>query len=293
MHPNFFSQLRVVIALDKSRISLGDVVIDFINEEVIPDLQKKLKRLRNQEKRAEVEEKIEEWKKWGDSRDLGKKWNTEAVKVIVNIGRKMNLNDYDLEDMASEILLQMVSGDVLKKHFDVDTGPEGLMKFFKFIIDKRAKNYIRDIYQERAQSTSLQTQTEEGDELIDTIRTRDISDLDKAQIEEVRQDMYDYVRRNIEPSWRDDFETWVDVASEKGPINVSWSSDLGVKKGKAWNLKKAIYGLFVEYLESEFNEKIDERTLKSLKLAERIARKHFRMAFVRWMLNPYLAMKSV
>ena len=106
MQDRFFRGLRLVLALDPGRVALGEVVIDAIENEYIPELEKKLEREPDEGKQAEIQELMGVWSDYANrNSSQGRSWNVEGVKVLSNMGNKWGLSESEKEKARPAVLM--------------------------------------------------------------------------------------------------------------------------------------------------------------------------------------------
>lgn len=302
----FFRGLRLVLALDPNKVAIGEVVVDAIEKEYLPQLVDQFEREPDEGRRAEIQNLIDLWSDYANRMaPQGRSWNSEATKVIVNVGNKVGKSEAQKEELAQAVAVRFYTRPKLKRfieNYDPARGPIGLMKAFKRAVGQEALHLVRLERGERVDPETgertftrktVPLQTDEGG-LIETLGDPRETELTRREIKETRREMAKWVRRRLtaEPA-RVLFDMWQKTAEDKGPDNVNFSRDIypawNEETGKSSSLMdkywKKIKGLIVEYLEEEEGIRLGPRTLKKLKVSQRVARGFWRRRFATWMLE--------
>ena len=294
----FFRSLRIMLAFNANRIALGEVAIDFIESYILPKMETEYRRESDAGRLDEIGEQIEMWKKYAKrNTPQGKSWNNEAAKVVSSQARKFGFNDGEAEDLANEIASEFYTKPYMSKslqRFNEDTGPLGLMKLFKKVISDRAV----DIFRKQSlnnRNVSLQSPIGEDGQLGDLLPSTNISELDRSEIEEVKDDMARWMQNNLSGDTLALFNLWLNLTQHKDPSRINWSKDLlptfeeSTGNGETMfnRHKKKMMLKMVEYLEDEVGIDVGPRTLKNLKLAAAVVGRNFwRRRFASWVLAP-------
>ena len=156
MEDRFFKGLRFVIALSPNKVALGEVALDVIQRNIIPELQKDQKRAKDEKKKEAIQKEIDEWKVWGDRRTPeGKSWNVEATKIVGSIGKTLFLTESQKEDVAQDVVNEFYRRNLTKKLANSTGGPKGMMRLFKDIIVKETKSIVRKMRKTNIQKETL------------------------------------------------------------------------------------------------------------------------------------------
>jgi hypothetical protein len=293
----FFKGLRFVLALDQRNVALGEVVIQVINEDIIPELQTRKAREPDEGKQEELQKEIDIWKKYGNkSKKEGRSWNVEAVKVIGNLGNAWGLTEQDKEEMAQQITSNFYTRPKLRNSLDFSRpdrkgGPIGLLQLFKHVIGQEARSYRDREIRKRQKEIQLQT---EGVDILRTIKENRPSELDRKLIREVKRDMQKYVEKRLpKEEQKSLFNRWIELAEDKGPDKVNISKDIfpewTVETGKSTSSGdayfKKIKNLIVKYLREEQDIHLNKAQLKKLKVSHSVADRFIRQKIASWILE--------
>lgn len=297
----FFASLRNILAIRQGQISLADVVIDAIENKILPEIQDKYEEEDDIGKKEEIEEQIEMWEDYANESREGKIWNKEGAKVVSHISQKYDIPDREAEDIANEIAAEFYANDRMRSifdDFDIDTGPIGLLKLFKKTVANAARDILKKRQREQERDVSMQTPTEgdEGDsgELGDFIEDAKEGDLERKEIEEVREDLARWMRKELKDDQKLLFNMWFELSEDKDPGKIRWYNDIFPQwheqtgKGKTMldRHKKEIYQKIIEYFKNELNFDVGHRTLENLHLASAVTKRFWRCKFAQWMLQP-------
>lgn len=289
MHDKFFKGLRLVIALDQSRVAIGEIAIDIIERDIIPNLQKEKSREKNERKKEQLSEEIREWQEYTKRSDKGRVWNEEATKIVSNIGNTRNWSESMKEEIAQDVISKFYQreSNLRKKLVNVKGGPIGLLKFFKRIIGDLTKDIGRSIRKDTL-LIPLETDDDRGN-IGDTLSSR-TTDLSKQELKTMRNEMKRWVRPKLKKEGQVLFDMWWQEAEKFGPekvnfskIKPAWSEATGVKNiSDNWiRIKK----LIAQYLEDVEGLDLSPRAKKKLKISETIANNFIRRRFAKWMLE--------
>lgn len=295
----FFKGLRLMLALDPRRIAIGEVVIDVIQENFIPDLKERIGREADDEKREELELQLEEWERYGNRRTPeGFSWNEEGAKIIKSVANKFRLSDSQAEELALDVTSRFYTREKFSNFllkYNYDKGPDGLMKLFKKGIGQEAITQMRKKVKELKQ-LSLDSHAPHDDrEMYDQKGTLDVA-FDRYLIKDTKKHMAQWVSRELKAKpAKLLFKQWLEKAEREGPDNVSqrdlyetWGKDTGLSDSSMDNYWKEVKRKIVEFLEEEEGVNIGRGIKKKLKLSsEEIANKFIRRRLASWVLELY------
>jgi len=302
----FFRGLRLVLALDPSRVAIGEVVVDAIENEYLPELVDQLEREPDEGRRARIQNLIDVWSGYANrSSQQGRSWNVEGVKVISNVGNKVGKTESQKEELAQAVTVRFYTRPKLRgfiERYDPARGPIGLMRQFKKVVGQEALSLVR---LERGEQVDPETgersfrrktvplETEEGG-LIDVLHDTRETELTRREMKETKRDMAKWVEKRLsaKPA-KVLFRMWHDIAEERGPDKVNFSKDIypswhevtGKKSSLMDKYWKKIKRLIVEYFLEEEGWDLGPRTKKNLKISQRVASSFWRPRFASWMLE--------
>lgn len=298
MMNTFFKELRLMLArelgarIQPEDIAIGEVVMDKINSDFIPELEDKLSKEDDERKREELQNLISIWGEYGDRRNpLSKVWNEIAAHEIANVF--WGVDDAVAEDAAQTIAMQAIQRNWLDR-FDMNKGPERMRAFWRKVIFNQARNQ-QEIYFRKNPKDSLD---EEGT----PEPVQDYSELEKLINRETRIDLGRYVHQRAKQDvQRDMYDMWQDLALEQGASKVDKKHDIfpilmdryGVKSTRLKQHWKKVRELIVEYFKEELGIVIPTRVEKrlfrgseELSVADRIAVQRYRRLMAAWILGP-------
>jgi hypothetical protein len=195
----FFTEIRTMLAreygarLQTKNSAMGEVVINKINTDFIPDLTKKLEREDDPAEREKLEKVIELWREYGDKRNpLSRKWNTIATNEVADTFR--SLDDAEAEDAAQNIAKMAWERDWIMQsgRFSPEQGPVALQKHWRGIVRRKSKDEFAKFIKTLDKSRKVPSTTEEG---YDIVQQQPVvyTELEKMINREVRYDLARYV----------------------------------------------------------------------------------------------------
>jgi hypothetical protein len=293
----FLSGLRVVLALDPSRVALGEVVIDAINNEYIPELTTMYNKETDERKKEDIAEMIEVWEDYGDrTSSNGRKWNKVGIIQVNRVGNAWHLGESAKEDLAQDLAGRFFGADPSRKklrnfiiEYDPMKGPNHLLGKFSKAIYQEGIHMMRLALPKQMKNVSLDVPEGVGETLKEIKET----DLDRYEINEFKKEMAKWVRRKLQKKEQKMlFDMWLGLAEDKGAANVNFSRDIYPEWGEATGKSsssmdgywKLIKQTIVDFLREE-GMRPSKKLLKNLKVSHAVARSFIRRRISEWLLE--------
>jgi hypothetical protein len=299
-----FSALRVLVA--RFGESLGSFAISAIEDDFIPELEKRLSREKDEDKVGELTRQIAEWRRFsrGDKSDT---WDVIARSTVSHMVRKFVLPYDAAEDIEQNLSLSFFtdpdSRDIFRK-FDISDGPVGLTKRWKAVLNNKVFNATR-AYKNTTLEHKLGPRQHDREEdarpVIENIMApKEFSSLDRMMMREIKGDLDTYIAQKYAHNVALVlcYERWMELAERRGPENISFARDIEplviteLKKrglphshGTVGNAKQAMNKAIIEFFEFELEYPLTKKTKERLKVAERVACMEFRCRLAAWVLG--------
>jgi hypothetical protein len=293
----------MLLALSPSRTALGEVVIDAIENEFLPNLKNELAREDDEGKRRKLEDLIELWEKYGDRRGKGKVWAEDGLKVLSSLANQ--LTESEKEDLASDVTAMFYTRPSLRKPIldhDPKDGIDALRKTFKLKVRGAVLDILRTQFKKMRQER-LDVDPEEGGIGIqpEAGPSEEEWELEAAKIREVKRAMSSWVMRKLKKKEQQLlFKMWMSIAEKEGP-DVNWSRDIypawqdmtgkSTSSGEAY--KGVIMQLVVDWLEDVYKQPMSKRQKRKLKVSEMVFDRFWMPRFAAWMLEVYHGRRSM
>jgi len=215
----FFAALRALLALDRSHQSLGAVVHDAIERIIIPRLKKMAKASRNPEKYDAL---ISEYREYSDpTNSKSRVFADYAEEIVEAFARRYNKGAGDAETVAQDIATSFYTrptwmGSFEVPHFNPETGPIGLVKYWRHILNNQAMYAFRALIRK-----SPYDEPREGEDPFSNIPAPDVEKEEK-EAEDIKQELHDYIESNVKSMGKkgkflmDVFRKWMGAVSEVG-----------------------------------------------------------------------------
>lgn len=307
---------RHVLALDYNNIMLGAVIQDFIENTYIPELKRRLSRVRDEDEseRAKLEKAIDLWQ-----RELkNKEWNFKAGKKVENTAAKFGIKSQEMiEDAASQLVVNLYDGSDSKtlqdlKQYDPEDGPQKLMSFWIMAISRRAINYFKSLV--RKDKTILERATgvrdDEGNEVspLDRltgnapITEREVDVLIKQMRSHVMKYSYKGTKIGDDPILAELADAWFTAFDRTNDMSeVDIKRHVAPRVTKKFDIKyntimkrkwPAVMDALADFFSKEFSgsKGYFQRMLKAsedgLTIQERVAQDFFIREMKAWMMEP-------
>jgi hypothetical protein len=158
----FFAALRKILALERAHESLGAVVQDAIGKVILPRLKKMAQSSRDPSK---YEALIAEYREYADPRNSKSRVFADyAEEIVDSVARRYNRSN-DAETVAQDMATlfytnprEMTSFDVPR--FDPETGPVGLVKYWRHILNNKAMYAFRELTRKSPYETESESMLE-------------------------------------------------------------------------------------------------------------------------------------
>ncbi len=299
-HPIVAGLMRLLARLDPHDVVLGQVVIDAIENRILPKLHKEMEQEQDAGKREELQQTIALWEKYGDPNTVeGRSWNEDAADVVGGVTRLKGGNDDEAEDLASQLAAMFYTEPRLRTMFDrydIKTGPKGLMGMWKKTLHDEATSYWRTYWRHDKGFESIDAPSEEGHGLHETIPdVRSTSDEDflPAALERVFAFVEQHLTGATQKTDRQLLRLWSEQAIDKGPDHVNMSKDIfpswheatGLSQTSmddAWNKIKKLLRKGLEELEGIT---LNNAQARKLHLADSVASEFIEQQMARWIMS--------
>lgn len=306
MYGSFFTGLRRVL-IANSKVSLGAVAKDVIENLILPQIDEMLDNESLSEKqRDNLEENKEIWLQYANLNGAGAVFNKAGISSVYSAAMKYNIRDpRSIEELANDVAGVFYSsyseGIPAKfRHFKdkadfIAQGPESFIKFFRNAVKQSAGDILikQHLHSDKLRSMNAPL-GEDGGEVGDLIGDNSVSD--DNEIMEVKNDMRGWIMRKIsgDEHAKTLFEIWMELADDQGSPDVNWSKEVfpifykktGMSSGKMNILKKELLGLMVRYFREVQKTPLSPRVLKNLKVASVVASNFIRIKLATWMIAP-------
>jgi hypothetical protein len=300
--------LRLFLALEPDRTALGEIVLDAIENQYIPELEKRLEREPDEGKKRKLERLIDVWEKYGKRNTTqGRSWAKEAAAIVASICRKAFKNNVEsiTEDIASDVTSLFYTRPASRAkfmNFDPEDGPSELMKMFKIEVRDHTKDSIRTVWKD-LQHQRLDAPPEEGG-IGDPEDTRE-DELELYELRDLWDNMSKWVSRHLrDKKTKSFFNIWSKQIREKGGFhNVNlvkdvlptWKEANGIttKWGNMAGHVKKIRQLMAKYLMEVEKKKLNKQTLKNIGLTARVAETYWKPRLAAWLLEVYRARRQI
>lgn len=314
---DFFASLRRMLAyVDLERMNLGAVAQQFITDEILPRLEKKLAVARTDNDKARIGALIEEYGKYANPRNPeGKIYSKTAANIVRTLAQRAKLGEDETEDLMQKLALDFFQPlraggndlrDVLTK-FDEMGGPLALNRLWMHVVDLRTRYHIREVIRLYKEKTYDLRENEEGEELDPISQVPAPSRVDEGYIQQVMKDLSEYIHSKVKnPKIVEIFDRWFELAQEKGADKVDMKHDVFmpmteegrlsiIRKGVPTNTTYSTFNeqwigvkrLIVQFFEKELGGEVVPKIKRVLHLssAEILAYEEFRRRLAVWMLG--------
>jgi len=304
----FFAGLRSMLSMDLDRMDLGSVARQFIQDEIIPKLQKKLDMASTDNQKERLENLIVAYGKCVDPRSQeSKEFNSLAVTVIKSVVRQFGQEDRDLmEDMSQQLAMDFFKPlpggedelrDTLRR-LNEEEGPYALKKIWMSAIDKRVKYHLRQIQRKEQERTVQLNKDDEGVEELNPLESvPGHANINEDDVEQVIGDLSEYMHRRLRnPKFVAMFDIWFDLVQEKGP-SVDMKRDVypvladkgfaGTYNAMMEQWKDNVAREAFNFLTKELGQKMAPQIKKILHLSsvDALAHVEFRRRMAAWVLG--------
>ena len=302
----FFAHLRMMLSADLERLNLGAVVHQFIREEILPRLQKKLAVATTDNDKARLGKLIEDYEKYSDPRTPESKiYSKLAAMVVKRRTAQSKMNDQDQEDLTQNLAVdffQPLTGghallsDTLRRVRE-DEGPYALSKLWMSAVDKRTKYHIRQIQRHNQEKTVLINEDDEGNESnpMDNLHSQD--SVEERTVKEVMDALTEYMHKKLHnPKFVAMFDVWFD-AVKNGNHNIDMKKDVyqplldkgfpGTYSTMMEQWRNPIAPLVMNFMTKELGTGVTQQVKNILHLssADAIAYSLFRQRMAAWVLG--------
>ena len=325
----FLAGLRRVLAYtDFNRLNIGSVVHQFIREDIIPRLQKKLEAAKTDNEKDMLERLIAEYEKYSDPRDPASTIYTKtAANLVRQLALRSGMGDEDMEDLTQQLALDfnttlpqqaewrklergeepsksIPGGNTLADYMrgvDIMGGPLNVNKMWMRNVKFRTQWRIQELKSRHEERTRAPT-GDEGEERDSWSLVEAPSQIDESYVTQVIADLTDFIHRKFSssPEKKDLFDVWFEAAQEKGFDKVDMKHDVYntlKDKGYGGSLTGSmplwwneIKRAIVQFFEKETEGAVSNQIRKMLKVssAEVVAYSVFRRRLAAWMLSGIL-----
>lgn len=255
MH-RFLAGLRRVLAYtDFDRLNIGSVVHQFIREDIIPRLQKKLDAAKTDNEKDMLERLIAEYEKYSDPRDPASTIYTKtAANIVRALARRSNMGDEDMEDLTQQLALDfnttlhqqsewrrqqrgeepsksIPGGNTLADYMrgvDIMGGPLEVNSMWMRNVQFRTQWRIKELKRRHEERTLDPLEGDEGEERDSWSQVQAPSQVDESYVMQVIEDLKDFIHRKFvsSPEKKDLFDLWFESAQEKGFDKVDMKHDV-------------------------------------------------------------------
>ena len=252
---DFFAGLRLVLAYtDLEKMNLGSVVWQFIREDIIPKLQKKLDSATTDNEKARLVSLIEEYEKYSTpGSPEARLYNKTAANIVRTLAQRSSMSDEDAEDLMQQLAVDFYvslpsqaiqrkqergekpsakspSGHTLADYIsttDIMGGPLAINKMWMRNVQFRTQFRIRELQRRHQEQIVDMQETDEGEELSPMSLVRAPSQIDEGYVRQVMKDLETYVHKNVRNSkYSELFDVWFDLAQKKGADKVRMDRDV-------------------------------------------------------------------
>ena len=227
-----FAALRMIFALQRAHKSLAAVAYDAINRLIIPELERKAASARSPQDAEKYQALIAEYKQYADERNpKSNVFEKYAEEVVEAVARQYNKSQRDAEEVAQDIASSFYEspGEMQTfspARFDVETGPIGLVKYFRRIVNNKAMYFFRQL----AKRTPVDIGYGEEEDPFGRVPAPE--ETDERMFEKTLRDLKDFIMRKAGGVSKkgnvivEVFQRWMNAAMEKGAGDADVETDV-------------------------------------------------------------------
>jgi hypothetical protein len=297
----FFTGLRRMLALDANRISVGEVMLQFVQESIVEPLEQQIVEEDDEARRRELERELSVWEKYARRGTAqGRSWANKAAAIIANTGIRFGLGEEDQEEIASYVTQKLWQKHDIFEKFEKQGGgdPKALVKLFSFIVGGHAREYAKKLFRERAKGPSVSLDEDVGDDeasIGDLVEDDRQTELDRYFLQDIQRDLVQYVLKRLggDENAKKLFQAWMIMAEKHGPQNVKMRSQVfpvysevtGQSQPAMYKSWTKVRKLIVKYLEDEEGLSLSPNQMKRLKMSS-VEYRLIRRRLASWILRP-------
>ena len=307
---DFLASLRLMLATtDLERMNLGVLAQQFITDEAIPRLQKKLDHATTDNDKDRLASLIAEYEKYADPRTQESRlFSKTAANIVRQLATRSRLGEDEMENLMQDVAVDFFrplkeGGNDLRSNlskFKEEGGPVALNKYWASIIDMRMRWRIRINKKNYQEQTLERKENDEGQELDPMSQIEAPSHVDERQIASVIRDLPKYIHSKVKnPKFAAMFDIWFDLAQKKGANMVDMKHDVypvlrdqgyignDSSMSEQWiGTKQLIVDFFKNELGMNYVPVV--KKLLHLSVAEGLTYKMYRRHLAAWMLGGIL-----
>jgi len=299
----FFAALRRLFAADYIEQAFIAVGTDAVREKILPRLKKTLAAEDDPKKQDEIRSLISEYEPYANpSTPEARKWGEVGASVVHAQARRFNLGVDAAADAGQQLAMYFYEKPNWKKvwdKFDLERGPEKLLRFFGHVLRKNAIWFFREFT--KRPTVPLQTKEEDRMDIIERtpapeVRKEEEYELEERAFEDAMMGLRKHIHRKFPKGWmKDMFDTFMKTALRKGKVNMA--KDVYPKITKKYDKQKSTMNstwtdmrrIMLRYFQDELGVAVTKELKKKFKLSSEdvVVYEQIRRRIAAWVL-PYV-----
>jgi hypothetical protein len=313
----FFASLRRVLALQTSKVALGQVAVDFISRLYIPELKRLIAEETNP---SEAEDLTQALSLWQDAvKPTGEAaWNSDAAKAIQSVVEfKWRQPSEVAEEIAQEIALEFYNVPVMAKMFDnfanigkgdvklkegLLQGPKALARLWRALLSNRTMYRMRErMRHEQGMGKRVEKTVLPSGESVDIMETMEAPEpsLDANALRRVFNRLSKFVLKKFggDKVGQETFKVWAREAIKNGADRVNVKRDIVPVVMESMGVQKSIINRKMDEIHKYIHEFFELGLAKPIGASDRdvirkmigseglVAFESYHRMFCAWMLG--------